>query len=330
MRRLLPALLTLLSGCADPIGAWPWDRGMDAWWDQDGDGFDGAARGGSDCDDQDPGMHPGAVSIREGVAMAAVCPGTFTMGSPAGEVGRGDDEQRHQVTVSRAFEISVYEVSQAQFEQLMVYQPSHWPGCLHCPVESVSWHQAAQYTNALSYEAGLSPCYECTGFGSAVTCATRGEPYGCEGFRLPTEAEWELAARAGTHSAFSNRGELLESESSYCGGGVMLDNGELLDHIAVYCGNDIGMPVEVGLSDPNPWGLFDMHGNVWEWCHDGYTPYEDAALDPWGFETAAERVRRGGSFSSYPHSLRAARRGASAAGQGADTVGFRVARSLDP
>ncbi len=320
--------LLALVGCADSLGAWPWDQDMDAWHDRDGDGHAAVGRGGHDCADLDPEIYPGAVSNIEGSAMATMCPASFAMGSPGDEVGSGVDELLHQASSSGAYEIGVFEVTQAQFERLMVYQPSRWPGCLNCPVESVTWHMAVQYTNAVSYEAGLEPCYACEGFGSGATCTPLGDPYVCQGFRLPTEAEWEHAARAGTAGPLSSGGGLLPGDTSNCGGGVILDNGDLLDHAAVYCGNDDGLPQETGTLAPNPWGLYDMHGNVWEWVHDWYGPYEGDAQDPWGPVAGSERVKRGGAWSSYPQSLRSAGRSAAEPGVATDTIGFRLARSV--
>ena len=327
--RALPVFFLLLPfSCADPLGAWPWDQDMEAWRDQDGDGFAALTRGGNDCQDLDDAVYPGAVSTQVGNAMATICPVTFTMGSPEDEVGSGVDERQHRVTLTGGYEIGVYEVTQAQFEQLMVYQPSRRPGCPVCPVDSVSWHMAAQYSNAVSYEAGLTPCYTCDGFGTTTACEPLSDPYACEGFRLPTEAEWEHAARAGTRGAFSSRGELFPGDTSNCGGAVILDNGALLDHSAVYCGNDHDMPSETGTAAANPWGLHDMHGNVWEWCHDWYGDYAGDEQDPWGPPDGAQRVKRGGAWSSYPQSLRSAGRASTDAGIATDTIGFRLARSV--
>ncbi len=321
--------LLLLQACADPLGAWPWDQNMDVWRDRDGDGYVGAARGGDDCQDRNPDLYPGAVSITVGTSLAYICSGDFTMGSLEHEVGSSGDESAHQVILGHSFEIGVYEVTQVQFESLMVYQPSRWPGRPDQPVDSVSWHEAAMYTNAVSYEADLAPCYDCDGYGSDAICVPRGSPWECEGFRLPTEAEWERAARGGASSAFSNGGSLIEGDTANCGGSVMLDNDSMLDDIAVYCGNDNARPEPVGSGLPNPWGLYDVHGNVWEWVHDWYGTYEGDSVDPLGPDQGEERVRRGGSFGSYPQSLRSAERASSLPGIGSDTVGFRVARTLD-
>ncbi|MFH1466699.1 MAG: SUMF1/EgtB/PvdO family nonheme iron enzyme [Pseudomonadota bacterium] len=295
---------------------------------------DGQSPDEGDCDDEDPGVYSGAVSVHQGIEMAYICPGTFTMGSPEEEVGRDDDETLHEVTLTRGFWLGVYEVTEAEFEGFMAYQPSYWAymGNPSRPVEWLSWHEAAAFANAVSDAASLARCYDCSGSGDAVTCslssawaALSDGIYACPGYRLPTEAEWEYAARAGTTSAYSNGGNLVDGYS--CDASVVLDNGASLDDIANYCANDPGWPISVGSMDPNPWGLFDMHGNVYEWCQDTYEVLT-AATDPWAETSRPNRVERGGAWHCASCARSADRTWCAAADSGVD-LGLRLARTAE-
>jgi formylglycine-generating enzyme required for sulfatase activity len=202
-----------------------------------------------------------------------------------------------------------------------------------CVPGATTEHQAGAFANALSEAEGLAPCYACSGEEAFVECDLASgydSPYACEGFRLPTEAEWERAARAGTRSAFASGGDLMEVDDS-CWGGIALNNGELLDDIAVYCGNSSGALQPPASLAPNAWGLYDIHGNANEWVQDWSQDYQGDAVDPWGLEQGTEsnaKVRRGGSYYRVARLLRSADREASSPGYAVGYRGFRIARSL--
>ena len=246
-------------------------------------------------------------------------PGTFTMGSPEGEVGRFRNETQHTVTLTRAFLLQTTEVTQGQYESLMGANPSSFSGCgADCPVETVSWHDAVAYANALSVSEGLPACYDdgCNSVcaGEIVGGAT---VYDCIGYRLPTEAEWEYAARAGTTTE-TYAGDLTDST---CGDTT-------LRSIAWFCGNSEDQTNPVAGKAPNAWGLYDMHGNVWEWTSDWYDDYPGAVTDPVGRSNGMYRVLRGGSWLDSAGYERAAYRNPGSPFVRQNGFGFRVARSL--
>ena len=238
--------------------------------------------------------------------MVFVPGGTFTMGSPSNEAGRSNDEVQHRVSLS-GFYIGATEVTQAQYKAVMGSNPSTFKGD-DLPVESISWYDAVAYCNKLSEKEGLSKVYSING--TKVTAN-----WGAKGYRLPTEAEWEFAAKGGAASVS------LAVDAVYAGSANIND-------VAWYSGNSGDQTHPVGQKAPNALGLYDMAGNVWEWCWDLYGSYSSGSQsDPAGASSGeASRVRRGGSW--YVGGQRSAERGGnfSPAYLATGDLGFRVAR----
>jgi len=278
------------------------------------------------------------------------------MGSPRGEAGRDDNEAPHRVRITRPFLLKATEVTQGEWRALMGTSPAHFAACGDaCPIEWVNWYEAAAYCNARSRSEALPECYELEGCfhepGEDMECqAVRFAGLDCPGYRLPTEAEWEHAARAGTTGAVYDEEEpwrivgvhhapALDPIAWYGGnsgtdfpGAVDCSNLAEPHHPADRCG-----PHPVAQKRPNPWGLYDMLGNIWEWTWDryaadygGFGEPDRPVLDPLGPGNGAQRVVRGGSWGHDAAGVRAAARagfGQTAGCLGA-MVGFRPARSL--
>lgn len=211
------------------------------------------------------------VDLSSGITIEFVWiePGVFLMGSPSLEVGRDSDEvPEHEVEISRGFWLGKYEITQAQWEQVIRSNPSRYRGPAR-PVENVSWQDVQGFIHRLNEAVGDSV------------------------YRLPTEGEWEYAARAGMTRQRSLGGD-----------------GSQLGDYAWYNGNNspIGTK-EVGTKLPNPWGLYDMYGNVWEWCQDWYGSYNiSPRIDPTGPPSGSHRVLRGGYFDLPAQLVRSAYR----------------------
>ena len=205
--------------------------------------------------------------------------GIFLMGSPSSEVGRDSDETQRQVTVS-GFHIGRYPVTQREYQLVMGSNPSHFKGD-NLPVERVSWFNAISYCNRLSEREGLTPAYNINGTNVIWN-------RNANGYRLATEAEWEYACRAGTTTLFSFGDSITTSDANF--------------------GGNVGQTTPVGTYPANEWGLYDMHGNVWEWCWDWYTSNTSGSNNPTGPSTGADRVIRGGGWGDSAASVRSAYR----------------------
>ena len=226
-----------------------------------------------------------------GMKFVPIPAGTFTMGSPAAEKGRFDNETQHQVTLTKSFYMGRTEVTQGQWKKVMGTEP--WKGESFVqegddyPAVDFSWNDAVEFCKKLS--------------------AMENRVY-----RLPTEAEWEYACRGGTKTAFSfgdDEGEL--SKYAWFDGNAW-DVGERYAH-------------QVGQKLPNAFGLHDMHGNVWEWCSDWFSEYPSGPLtDPQGPNTGSSRVLRGGSWYVGPNYVRCAHRYFNTPGHRYYNYGFRL------
>ncbi len=252
--------------------------------------------------------------------------GTFQMGSPTTEACRDAvSEVLHPVTLTRAYEMLTTEVTAAQFHFVRGYKPS---ACNTCPVIDVTWHEAAAFASELSLLRKLAPCYLCTGAGNGVSCAPApayaSQIASCPGYRLPTEAEWERAYRAGTATPYYNG----QNDASACASCVLPD--ALLEAIAWTCVSGGTAVHSVAQKAPNAWGLYDMAGNAREWVNDwaGFTPTTAALIDPNGPASGSSKLLRGGSFFIHPQYARAASRlDVVTPGFGNFNIGFRVVRS---
>jgi len=236
--------------------------------------------------------------------VAYIPAGRFVMGSPAEDPDRWEDERQHEVTLTAAFELGVVPVTQALYEAVLGTNPACFRD-LRRPVENVSWFDAVSLCNALSAALGLGAAY--------AVCAAPDAPdvqwrRSAAGFRLPTEAEWEWAARAGCSHKYAGSADV--------------------DAVA-WTGSDPGVESQpAGLKQANAWGLQDMSGNVWEWCWDWFRAYGGPCTDPDGDRSGPHRVIRGGSWFDLPRFARVSNRDRSLPDIRDHHLGLRVARTV--
>jgi len=233
------------------------------------------------CDGERPGTEPGSVIVNSiGMKLAYIPADEFEMGSPLDEQGRQEDEFLHRVKLTKPFFIGVTEVTQSQWEAVMGYNRSNFRG-EDLPVEKVSWRDAAAFCEKLSEKEGKR-------------------------YRLPTEAEWEYACRAGARGAFGGIGNI--------------------DDMGWYEANSEKRTHPVATKQANAWGLYDMHGNVSEWCSDIYgADYPVVAVvDPAGPTEGTYRVIRGGAWSTFGRGCRCAARNSAPVSYQLKQTGFRV------
>ena len=237
---------------------------------------------------------PRSVTNPIGMVLIEIPAGMFTMGSPTGEKGRQENEEQVTVTLTKPFGLGKTAVTQGQWKKVMGTEPWEGKADKDCPTSCVNWNDA-------------------TGFCQRLTDLERkaGELKATESYRLPTEAEWEYACRAGTTTAFS-----------------FGNDEQQLGNYGWFSGNVFSYPHAVGLKKPNPWGLYDMHGNVMEWCSDWYDRKLLGGTDPVGPRGGSLRVLCGGGcWGDNPGSCRSAYRDGGVPSYRGFGLGFRVARS---
>jgi len=228
-----------------------------------------------------------------GMEFVWISPGRFQMGSSPAEPADVRPAPIHNVEITRGFYLARYEVTQAQWQRVMGVNPSQFQQCgPRCPIETVTWYEVQDFLRQLSEITNAGP------------------------FRLPTEAEWEYACRAGTETPFSTGETLTTTQANFDGRMAYLEGSE---------GTFRGTPTPVGSFLPNPWGLYDMHGNVWEWTSDEYCPYAtETVQDPIGRCASGLKNIRGGSWYFSASSARCGRRYTHAPSDRGFSIGFRV------
>lgn len=269
---------------------------------------------------------------RTGIRFVRIPSGVFTMGSPASEVGRSQDEgPQHCVRITKPFWMGAFQVTQSQYERVTGTNPSRFKQVPReitsmFPVEQVSWFDALKFCNDLSNLEGEHPYYRLTDIYREVGSISNASVtvLGGSGFRLPTEAEWEYACRAGSSTSFHFRSTLsgeqanINSDTAH----EMTNRDPALKH-----------PTPAGTYRENAFGLFDMHGNVWEWCEDVYceniySTRSGTTTDPCVASGSEDRVLRGGAWFNFDRSARSSVREHMLPETCHQSCGIRLARTL--
>jgi formylglycine-generating enzyme required for sulfatase activity len=292
----------------------------------------------ADCDDNDPALLSSwedpdcdgvvdclATTTAQEMPFVRMCGGAFDMGCTPGQSSCGGNEfPAHEVSLMHHFWMSRTEVTQAQWQALMPSNPSSFTGCgLDCPVEHINWFEALAFANAVSTAEGVPECYDLSDCndnpaGEDLECNTitinspTGAVHECEGYRLPTEAEWEFAARGGADHLYSGSDSAGEV-------GWSIENSDSQTH-------------PVASKEPNAYGLYDMSGNVWEWVWDWYLwdyyTTEYAITEPQGPDTGTVRGSRGGAWFFEDHFARTSGRYDFEPGIRLHVLGFRLTRTV--
>ena len=273
---------------------------------------------------------PGGVGVNDdaykttNMVFRRIPAGTFSMGSPTAELGRNSDENQHQVTLTQPFYVGVFEVTQKQWERVMGTWPSYFNNASYRdarPVEQVSYYQIRE-NPANSDDPTVS--WPTNSAVNAQSFMGRLRARTGKAFDLPTESQWEYAGRAGTTTAL-NSGKNLTATGSCPNmsevGRNWFNGGSGYTQI----GDTSVGAAKVGSYLPNAWGLYDIHGNVWEWCLDWYGTYPGTVSDPAGALTGSYRVFRGGSWTGFAYYCRVGFRIDIGPGGAYSDIGFRVA-----
>ena len=260
------------------------------------------------------GPHDETVRGPHGGTMVRITAGIFDMGCTAVQSAHCLDNERPPLTVTLThdFYMGETEVTRGEYESMTGVSPSDDTACGNdCPMVAASWHMAAAFANALSSSEGLTACYTCSDGDEDIECEVAMSPYDCDGYRLPTEAEWEGAAR--------------------CGEDLLYAGSNQLDDVGWHAGNSEGNLHPVAGKEANACRLYDMSGNAWEWVQDWYLPGYDTSgdgVDPEGAESGGNRVHRGGSWDSAGSRARVSHRDENYPAFAAYDLGFRLARTV--